>query len=226
MALFQKSADQEDGRLTSQNNCLVGVWMPGSLTEQRERGWGTKVKRQKEWRERQWTLQTISRNSQPLEEMCSALLFTGGQCPLRQPICILIITTAAKSKSKRQLQHRVKIGSSLQHSLRSLGFAHVVLCLSYKALCWLIPIHLLSASPKKLSLLKPQILDRGSDRWVSWWFSALGQAGLISTGSRLYVCACLTGQPGPGWSWVASFTCLAVSWLLVKRSGLTGPGVS
>ena len=38
MALFQKSTDQEDGRLTSQNNYLVGVWMPGSFIEQRERG--------------------------------------------------------------------------------------------------------------------------------------------------------------------------------------------
>ena len=48
MAFFQKSTDQEDSRLTSQNNYLIGVWMPGSFLEQRERGWGTKVKRQKE----------------------------------------------------------------------------------------------------------------------------------------------------------------------------------
>jgi len=28
----------EDGRLAPQNNHLVGVWMPGSFIEQRERG--------------------------------------------------------------------------------------------------------------------------------------------------------------------------------------------
>ena len=35
--LFGKSADQEDGRLASQNNHLVGVWMPVSFMGQR---WG------------------------------------------------------------------------------------------------------------------------------------------------------------------------------------------
>ena len=33
--LFGKPDDREDGRLMSQNNHLVGVWMPGSFIEQR-----------------------------------------------------------------------------------------------------------------------------------------------------------------------------------------------
>ena len=37
MTLFEKPADQEDGRLMSQSNHLVGLWMPGSFTEP-ERG--------------------------------------------------------------------------------------------------------------------------------------------------------------------------------------------
>ena len=32
MTLFIKPADQEDGRLMSENNHLVGVWMSGSFT--------------------------------------------------------------------------------------------------------------------------------------------------------------------------------------------------
>ena len=35
MILFEKLADQEDSRLTSQNNHLVGAWMPGSFMDQR-----------------------------------------------------------------------------------------------------------------------------------------------------------------------------------------------
>ena len=37
MTLFRELADQEDGRLMSQNNQLVGAWMPGSFMDQR---WG------------------------------------------------------------------------------------------------------------------------------------------------------------------------------------------
>lgn len=36
--VFGEPADQEEGRLTSQNNHLTGVWMPGSFTDQR--WWG------------------------------------------------------------------------------------------------------------------------------------------------------------------------------------------
>ena len=36
--LIRKPADREDGRLAPQNNHLIGVWMPGSFIEQRERG--------------------------------------------------------------------------------------------------------------------------------------------------------------------------------------------
>ena len=35
--LFGKPADRKDGKLLSQNNHLVGVWMPGSFMDQR---WG------------------------------------------------------------------------------------------------------------------------------------------------------------------------------------------
>ena len=35
MTLFGKSADREGGRLMSQNNHFIGVWMPGSFIEQK-----------------------------------------------------------------------------------------------------------------------------------------------------------------------------------------------
>ena len=59
ITLFRELADGEDGRLMSQNNHLIGVWMPGSFIDQRERSseklkskgrieremqWGSKVK--------------------------------------------------------------------------------------------------------------------------------------------------------------------------------------
>ena len=31
MTLFEKLADREDGRLMSQHNDLIGVWMSGSI---------------------------------------------------------------------------------------------------------------------------------------------------------------------------------------------------
>ena len=34
-ALFRKLADQEDGRLASQNTYLIRVWIPGSFIEHR-----------------------------------------------------------------------------------------------------------------------------------------------------------------------------------------------
>jgi len=42
--LFGKPDDREDGRLMSQNNHLVGVWMPGSFMDQR---WGEVRKQSK-----------------------------------------------------------------------------------------------------------------------------------------------------------------------------------
>ena len=42
MTLFGKLADGKDGGLMSQNNHLIGVWMPCAFIDQR----GTKVKRQ------------------------------------------------------------------------------------------------------------------------------------------------------------------------------------
>ena len=35
MTLIRKPSDQEDGRLTSQNSHLIGVWMPVSFKEHR-----------------------------------------------------------------------------------------------------------------------------------------------------------------------------------------------
>ena len=35
MTLLGKLADGEDGRLTSQNNHLIGVWMPRAYIDQR-----------------------------------------------------------------------------------------------------------------------------------------------------------------------------------------------
>ena len=45
MTLFEKSADPEDGRLMSQNNHLIGVWMPffKNRTQSRKR-WRSKVR--------------------------------------------------------------------------------------------------------------------------------------------------------------------------------------
>ena len=37
MTLFRKPSDQEDGRLAPQNNHLIGIWMPGSFIDQREK---------------------------------------------------------------------------------------------------------------------------------------------------------------------------------------------
>ena len=42
MTLFRELADQADGRLMSQNNHLIGDWMPGSFIE---RGWGNVKKK-------------------------------------------------------------------------------------------------------------------------------------------------------------------------------------
>ena len=44
MTSFEKPADREDGRLMSQNNHLVGVWMPGSFMDQ---SWGEVSKQSK-----------------------------------------------------------------------------------------------------------------------------------------------------------------------------------
>ena len=51
MTLFRKPANREDGRLISQSNHLVRVWMPVSFMDsererEREKQRGTKVKRQ------------------------------------------------------------------------------------------------------------------------------------------------------------------------------------
>ena len=91
--LFRKLANWKDGRLESQSNHLVRVWMPGSFMKSgTENQWGTEVKRQNrggevvgtkvKGRERQWgskvkgpsVFQNISGNGQPLEG-CVNLFF-------------------------------------------------------------------------------------------------------------------------------------------------------
>ena len=51
MTLFGKPGDQGDGKLMSQNNHLVTVWMSGSLIDQKSggggRGWPVKKKNKK-----------------------------------------------------------------------------------------------------------------------------------------------------------------------------------
>ena len=47
MTLFEKPGDQKDGKLMSQNNHLITVWMSGSLMDQRAGGGGEEaVKKQ------------------------------------------------------------------------------------------------------------------------------------------------------------------------------------
>ena len=47
MTLFEKPGDQKDGKLMSQNNHLITVWMSGSLIDQRWWGWGAVKKQNK-----------------------------------------------------------------------------------------------------------------------------------------------------------------------------------
>lgn len=109
-----------------QNNCLVGVWMPGSLTEQRE-GVRTKVKRQKEWRERQWTLQTFIRIAR-LWKRCVQLFFSQVGNVLWGSRYVYYNNNSSK-KSKRYSNTESRLVHLSATPLPSLGFAHVVLCL-------------------------------------------------------------------------------------------------
>ena len=125
--LFAKLADWEDGRLLPLNNHLSRVWMPGSYIDQRWGwGWGNKVKRPS-------ILQISPRMTSFKQRMCSFL----PSCHLQvdrvlkkdtfsltvrksvrvlwgSSLCMIIITKTTKSKSKKQLQHGVRIGFSLQ----------------------------------------------------------------------------------------------------------------
>ena len=120
----------------SQNNHLIGVWMPGSFIEQRERGneelkskgridsemwWGIK------WKGLQ-SGETSPRECPASEGVCESLLFTGGQGqtslhelnkgtlaysqaegqgPPGKPLGLLIIIKASQRNS---FQHGVRIG--------------------------------------------------------------------------------------------------------------------
>ena len=52
--LVGELADQQDGRLAPQNNHLIGVWMPGSFTDQREKSNEKLESKGRVERERQW----------------------------------------------------------------------------------------------------------------------------------------------------------------------------
>ena len=57
--LVGELADQQDGRLAPQNNHLIGVWMPGSFTDQREKSNEKLESKGRVERERQWGSQAI-----------------------------------------------------------------------------------------------------------------------------------------------------------------------
>ena len=79
MTLVGELADWEDGRLAPQNNHLIGIWIPGSFIDQRERSNEELESKGKIERERQWGKKSemvfslpkhLQGNVQPLEGMC------------------------------------------------------------------------------------------------------------------------------------------------------------
>ena len=156
-SLFGKPADQEDGRVMSQKNHLIGVWMPGPFIDpeieasriEREGQWGSKAKRAISLAKHLWKRPVFGR-----DVLISCILqpCTGGQgqiiYELNKPtltgrgagsfevchLCMIIIT-ATKSKSKKQFQHEVRIGSSLQQLLLTWQQTHVCIWLVW--LIWL-----------------------------------------------------------------------------------------
>ena len=87
MALFRKPADWKDGRLTPQNNHLIGAWMPCPFIDQRERSNKELKSKGRTEQERQWeskvksssVLQNICKGMASFwKRVCYCLLFTGG----------------------------------------------------------------------------------------------------------------------------------------------------
>ena len=144
-SLFGKPADQEDGRVMSQKNHLIRVWMPGPFIDpeieasriERESQWGSKAKRAISLVKQLWDGQ-----HQGMDVLISFFLFfflsfTGGQGQITslwaeqrhfslivrqrgwvfwsRPLGMIVKTIATKSKLKKQFQHGVRIGSSQQH---------------------------------------------------------------------------------------------------------------
>ena len=126
--LIREPADWEDGRLALQNNHLIGIWMPGSFIDQRERineklkskgrieremQWGSKVKGSS-------VLQNISKGMPSLQKGCvreklschelkkGILVYiqAEGQGPPGKPLSMNIIIKASQRNS---FQHGVRI---------------------------------------------------------------------------------------------------------------------
>ena len=113
MTLFRKSADQEDGRQTSQNTILLGFGCPVVLWIRDVERWGSKVKRPFHILQMSPTVASL-RQGEVL--IFFYLPFTGGQgyeqrhfsLTVRQrgrilwnsPLCTLIITKTAKTRVK------------------------------------------------------------------------------------------------------------------------------
>ena len=135
--LIGEPADREDGRLVPQNNHLIGVWMPGSFIDQRERSNEELKSKGRIERERQWgskvkgssVLQNISKGMASLWKGCVNLFYSQvgrdklslqelnkgtlvysqaeGQGPPGKPLSMIIIIKASQRNS---FQHGVRIG--------------------------------------------------------------------------------------------------------------------
>ena len=145
--LIREPADWEDGRLVPQNNHLIGVWMPGSFIDQRERSneelksedrierkgqWGSKVKGSS-------ALQNISKGMASLWKGCVNLFYSWmsrnklslqelnkgtlvycqaeGQSPPGKPLSMIIITRATEKQIKETVSN---MESELASSLQQL----------------------------------------------------------------------------------------------------------
>ena len=139
--LFGELADwEDDGRLTPQNNHLIGIWMPASLIDQRERNDEEPKSKGRVEREMQWgskvkgssVLQNITKGMSSLQKGCANLFYSQvigtnslsmswtkalqftvcrGAGSSRRLWSVIIITKASQRNS---FQHGVRIASSLQ----------------------------------------------------------------------------------------------------------------
>ena len=135
--LIREPADWEDGRLVPQNNHLIGVWMPGSFIDQRERSNEELKTKGRRERERQRgskvkassVLRDIAKGMTSLWKGCVNLFHSQvgrdkpsllelnkgtsvysqaeGRCPPGKPLNMIIII---KTSQRNSLQHGVRIG--------------------------------------------------------------------------------------------------------------------